>query len=151
MNRHRFLARAIGLSVPLLNLARQPDPWPYELEDLALMSDDSWGRELHRFLRSRDLGYLPKYEEHDAYHALLGYGTTVTEELKLQAFMFGNGSATVAGRVLLAIGAIMFPSKWSVLRAEFARGRRSSPLHRFGTEELIPLPLDDVRRTMCIV
>ena len=146
-----MLARAIGLSVPVLNLVRRPPTWPYTIEDLAAMPDDSWGRELHHFLSSRDLGYLPKYEEHDAYHALLGYGTTVTEELKLQAFMFGNGSATVAGRVLLAIGAVGFPSKWGLLRAEYRRGRRSSPLHRFPTASLIPVPLDEVRRTMCIL
>ena len=151
MNRHRLLARAIGLSVPLLNTVRRPAQWPYSLDDLSDMSDGSWGRELHAFLASRELGYLPKYEEHDAYHALLGYGTTVTEELKLQAFMFGNGSATIAGRALLAMGAVGFPSKWRLLREEYRRGRQSSPLHRFPTTDMIPLPLDVVRRKMCIV
>lgn len=135
----------------MLNLVRRPSPWPYALEDLAAMPEDSWGRELHDFLAGRELDYLPKYEEHDAYHALLGYGTTVTEELKLQAFMFGNGSATVAGRVLLALGAVVFPSKWPVLRGEYRRGRRSSPLRRFPTAALIPEPLDEVRFKMCIV
>lgn len=135
----------------MLNLLRRPTPWPYALEELAEMPEGTWGNELYRFLDDRALGYLPKYEEHDAYHTLLGYGTTVTEELKLQAFMFGNGSVTVAGRVLLMVGGLLFPSKWSMLRTEFRRGRRSSPLHRFVTEDLIPLPLDEVRFTMCIV
>ena len=151
MNRHRLLARAIGLSVPILNLFRSPDEWPYSLDGLSDMPDGSWGRELYSFLESRELGYLPKYEEHDAYHALLGYGTTVTEELKLQAFMFGNGSATIAGRVLLTIGVVGFPAKWRLLREEFRRGRRSSPLHRFPTTVMMPLPLNVVRRKMCIV
>lgn len=150
MNRHNALARAIGLSVPLLNLVRRPAPWPYSLDDLAEMPEGSWGRELSGFLRSRDLGYLPKYEAHDAYHALLGYGTTVTEELKLQAFMLGNGSASVAGRVLLTMGRLLLPSKRLLLHAEYHRGRRSLPLHRFPPEDLIPLPLAQVRRTMCI-
>ena len=151
MNRHRLLAKAIGFSVPLLNLVRRPEEWPYTLDDLSEMPDGSWGRELHSFLATRDLGYLPQYEDHDAFHALLGYGTTVTEELKLQAFMFGNGSATVAGRVLLALGALIFPSKWALLREEFRRGRRTSPLYRFPITAMIPLPLDVVRQKMCLV
>ncbi len=115
------------------------------------MPVESWGGELHRFLSSRGLDYLPRYEEHDAYHALLGYGTTVTEELKLQAFMLGNGSATFAGRVLLVLGATLLPSAWAQLRIEFRRGRRAAPLRRFDTEGLIPFPLTTVRRAMCIV
>ena len=70
-----------------MNYFRRPNPWPFSLEDIQFMNEESLGLELYDFLNDRGLGYLPKYDVHDAYHALLGYVTPVTEELKLQAFM----------------------------------------------------------------
>ena len=79
MRKHRFLAKLIEVSVPILNTFRNPTPWPYSMQDLSGMEKETFGRELYNLLRNRNLNYLPKYEIHDAYHTLLGYGTTVTE------------------------------------------------------------------------
>ncbi|WP_194868225.1 hypothetical protein [Pseudoalteromonas sp. PPB1] len=150
MNKHKVVEKLIGWSVPFLNLFRKPEPWPYKFDDLLYLEQGTLGRELHQFLQSRNLGYLPKYEEHDAYHALLGYGTTVTEELKLQSFMWGNKNATFAGKVLFILGYILFPSKHDEFRREVKRGMEARPLCEYDVASMIPLQLDELRRNLCI-
>lgn len=150
MNKHRILAKLIQLSVPFLNLFRNPKKWPYSFNQLSKMENGTLGKELYNFLNNRGLEYLPKYEVHDAYHALLGYGTTVTEELKLQAFMFANGNATFAGKVLLSIGVIIFPSKIPTLKIEYNRGKNALPLKLHLIEELIERNLEELRSDLCI-
>lgn len=150
MNRHVVVARLIRWSVPLLNLFRRPEPWPYEFNELLNLEEGTLGRELHSFLSSRNLGYLPKYEVHDTYHALLGYGTTVTEEIRLQSFMWGNDNSTFAGKVLFILGYIVFPSKHDVFRADIDRGRKAKRLSEIDVVSIIPMHLDDLRLDLCI-
>jgi len=150
MNRHKVIAKLIQLSVPVLNIFRTPDVWPYPFENLAEFEDETLGRELYNFLSIRNLGYLPKYEEHDSYHVLLGYGTTVIEELKLQAFMWGNKNSTFAGKVLFILGWIVFPSKHSLFRREIIRGKSAKSLSNIPVVSMIPKNLSGLRREFCI-
>ncbi|WP_425641056.1 hypothetical protein ACPUEK_13505 [Marinomonas gallaica] len=150
MNRHRIVAKLIEWSVPILNLFRNPEEWPYPFEQLNEFEDHTLGKALYNFLNSRNLGYLPKYEEHDTYHVLLGYGTSVTEELKLQAFMWGNKNSTFAGRVLFIIGYIVFPSKHSLLKREMIRGSNAKPLSGILVASMIPMNLLELRSNLCI-
>lgn len=150
MNRHRVVAKLIGWSVPFLNIFRRPKPWPYDFNELKNFEEGTLGRELYIFLNSRNLGYLPKYEEHDTYHALLGYGTTVTEELRLQSFMWGNKNSTFAGKVLFVLGYIVFPSKHDIFRADIDRGRKAKKLSDIDIASIAPMRLDKLRIDLCI-
>lgn len=126
--REQVVRWAIRDSVPVLNLARGRDPvWP-PLSTLAEYEPGSLGRLVADFLATRGLGFLPKYEAHDAIHALLGYDTDVRGELELQAFMWGNGSSSVAGRVLFLWGAAMLPEHIGPMGRALARGRRAPKL-----------------------
>jgi len=124
-------------SVPLLNLFRPQPDWPYTLEELKQLPSGSWGAELAQMLSARNLGLLPKYEKHDAFHVLLGYKTTVTGELRLQAFMLGNGSASFAGHVLFGLGILWFPELWSQLRKDFTRGQQSVRISKWNVPTLL--------------
>jgi ubiquinone biosynthesis protein Coq4 len=121
--RRRLVARLIGTSVPYLNWFRRPQPFPLELAELRGLPAGSLGAETAAFLDRRGFGFLPQYETHDVTHALLGYGTTTTGELRLQAFMCGNRSASLAGRLLLLLGALLLPELWPQLQEDYRRGR----------------------------
>jgi len=150
MKRHFIVARLIQWSVPFLNIFRRSDVWPYSFEQLNSLEDGTLGKELYHFLSSRGLGYLPKYEVHDSYHALLGYGTTVTEELKLQAFMWGNRNSTFAGKVLFILGYVVFPAKRPILKREIVRGENAKPLAHLDVHLMIPRKLSNLRSDLCI-
>jgi hypothetical protein len=121
-----LLRSLIVAAVPLLNQVRRPAPWPVPLDTLRGWPPATWGSELAAFLDARGLGFLPQYEAHDAFHVLLGYDTSVEGELHLQAFMVGNGSASLAGRILYLLGCLLMPEHWAQLRCHEQRGRASA-------------------------
>jgi hypothetical protein len=136
--RTRVVSWAIRASVPVLNLVRRPVAWP-ELGELRTYPDGTLGRETERYLDALGLPFLPHYENHDALHVVLGYDTTARGELELQAFMWGNGASSFAGRVLFVWGAVMLPEYVLPMRAALARGRRSARVR----EERFPSELRD--------
>ena len=150
MNLHSIIALMIKWSVPFLNVFRNPPPWPFSFDELGCMEQGTLGRALYGFLTSREPGYLPKYEVHDAYHALLGYNTTVTDELRLQAFMWGNGNSTFAGRILFVLGYVLFAGKRKVLQQDIEKGRTAMPLKGYSVADMIPLDLSQLRIELCI-
>jgi len=136
--RATVVAWMINKSVPLLNLFRRPTPFPYTLNQLRDFPKQSLGAETAAFLDKRNFNFLPQYETHDVFHTLLGYGTTTTGELRLQAFMWGNKSSSIAGRILFIIGSLTLPELWSQLRDDFQRGRRAQKVADLN----IPILLD---------
>ena len=85
------------------------------------------GRGVADILRDNHLQLIPHYENHDLKHALLGYAMTPEDELKLKAFMLGNGdwSITCVGFLLLAV---LTPEEWPTLRRHYQRGRRTQSI-----------------------
>jgi len=139
--RTRLLARMIGASVPLLNLLRRPQPFPYSLDDLRAFPPRTLGGATATFLDKRRFSFLPHYETHDIIHSLLGYGTTTTGELRLQAFMWGNRSSSFAGRVLFLVGILALPELWALLQNDYMRGRRA---HRLAEADIPAMLHDDI-------
>lgn len=150
LSMHRVIEKLIQWSVPLLNIFRRPQVWPFSFDDLKCMDENTLGFHLYEFLNSRGFSYLPKYEVHDTYHTLLGYGTTSIEELKLQAFMWGNNNSTFAGRVLFILGLILLPTKYQLFQVEIIRGKKAKKLKGFDVIEMINKPLLQLREELCI-
>lgn len=143
--RMSLLARMIGASVPMLNRFRKPPPFPYQLNELRDFPAGSLGAETAHFLDSRSFDFLPQYETHDVFHTLLGYGTSTTGELRLQAFMWGNNSSSFAGRVLFVLGLVLTPELWPQLRKDMERGRHSVRVAELDIPKLLPDSVDSLR------
>ena len=126
--RTRLLGFLIKVAVPFLNKFRKTPQWPFTLEELRLLPNESIGNDLAIFLDSQHLKLLPKYEVHDMLHVLLGYGVTPKEEVKLQGFMCGNGSATFGGKVLFIIGLVIKPEYAKSVLKEYKRGKTPQKL-----------------------
>ena len=148
--RSRLLAGLIAASVPLLNRFRRPRPFPYTLEELRRLPPASLGAATAAFLDQRQFGFLPEYETHDVVHTLLGYDTTTSGELRLQAFMWGNRSASTAGRVLLVMGAALLPELWRQLREDFRRGTRAQRLAALDLRVVVHEGCDQLRTDLKI-
>ncbi len=123
--RKKLVAWMINKAVPTLNIFRYPKAWPYTLEEMRKFPEGTLGYDMAEFLDKRSFGLLPKYEVHDAAHTILKYNTTTVGELKLQAFMWGNGSSSYAGRVLFLMGLFILPELWQELKLDYERGRQA--------------------------
>lgn len=91
---------------------------------------------------------------HDLWHVLTGYGTDELGEAALIAFSF----AQIPNRsfpLLLAAAAVIGPKSWDLawpryLWRAYRRGRRASLLTAAPYEELLPLPVAEVRKRLGI-
>jgi ubiquinone biosynthesis protein COQ4 len=123
-------------------------------ETLARTVDDAYGpeeEELH-FVRAR------MRDSHDLWHALTGYGADPLGEGAIVAFSMGQ----VRQNVLYALGALMLAAPMVLLPRHalawprymfqaYRRGRRAAWLLAEPLEDLLPLPLDEVRRRLGIL
>lgn len=120
---------------------------PVELPELRRATDPVRGRDeaSEWFLERTDL-------THDLWHVLTGYGADGAGEASLLPFTLAQlgGRATA----LLSLGAALraWPRAgrgWPrYLWRAWRRGRRAAPLDVVAWEELLPLPLDAVRRAV---
>src|SRR5262245_27187994 len=92
---------------------------------------------------------------HDLWHVLTGYATDEAGEATLLAFGLGQGLGGRVFRLLLVAAAWKGPWAGACafqrgLAAAWRRGRRSARLVEARYEELLPLPLASVRRSVSI-
>jgi ubiquinone biosynthesis protein Coq4 len=144
--RKTLLGRMINLSVPLLNRFRKGIPFHHTLDQLRQLPRDTWGYCTAAFLDREGYGFLPNYEQHDALHTLLGYDTSTEGELRVQAFMVGNGTASFAGRCLFLLGRLLVPELDRDLRPHVHRGRNSEPVDWQQISSLMVVPIESVRQ-----
>ena len=133
LNSFQLLARQIivhartSFLIPIFKRLYGPADAAVTLDYLQSLPVGMLGRGVVDMLLANDLHLIPHYENHDLKHVLLGYEMTPEDELKLKAFMFGNGdwSITCVGFLLLAV---LTPEIWPVLRRHYWRGRRTQPI-----------------------
>lgn len=145
--RERFVTHLLGDYVPLLNLVRRPAPWP-TLAELRAYPTDSLGQRVAGYLDERGLPFKVRYENHDAIHTILDYDTTIEGEMQVQAFLWANGAASPAGRILFVVGGLLLPEQWSSMRAAHARGRAAAHLEEARLPSRLFETLDAVRAAL---
>lgn len=148
-------------------------------EALESLPDGSFGRAYAEFMRAGELSaagladaaaaagprrveldaerewfYARLRDMHDLWHVLTGYGRDIAGEAANLAFTHGQTGSRGIG-VLVVTAAVRGPKSidlsWQryLLRA-WRRGRKAVPLPLVRYEELLPLPLDEVRRRLRI-
>ena len=139
-----------------------------KMEDLAKKPEGSFGRAVYQHMKENNLDFnlFPKlqsnrpvdyisarvYQDHDLWHALLGYSTRVDDELGLQGVTVAQlgsplGVALIAGGILhlltkqplSAVGALQKVSDGYQL------GKRSKFLLNVKLHELFDRPLEEVQ------
>jgi ubiquinone biosynthesis protein Coq4 len=108
-----------------------------------------------RYDSERPIKYLTTriYQDHDLWHALFGYGTTVEDELAIQAFGVAQFQSPIA--LMLIAGGLLHLLGASPKRAidafrkvneVYALGKRAPFLLSIRLHDLLPKPLADVRQ-----
>ncbi len=122
-------------------------------ERLAFMRtlpEHSVGREIAWMLDKNGLRLIPHYEEHDLKHLLLGYGMTTEDEIRMQAYLFGNGNRSVSCLLFLSSG-LLLPSLWSVLYEDYQKGKQAPSIYSLRLEDCLSDLTDDLRQKYVLV
>jgi ubiquinone biosynthesis protein COQ4 len=149
-----------------------------DLDRLSALPDGSLGRTYAEFMRrerieakglvdaaqavaetreidpERDWFFQRLRDMHDLWHVLTGYGRDLAGESANLAFSYAQTRNRGIGVIVLA-AAVLGPRRldfyWPrYLWRAWRRGRRTLPLPMAAYEELLPLPLDEVRRRLRI-
>lgn len=120
----------------------------YHRQKLAYMRElpvHTVGFELAQMLDLHQLQLIPKFEEHDLKHLILGYGMSTQEELGMQAYLLGNGSRKLSC-ILFLSSAILLPSLWKYLYQEFKKGKSKVSIRKISLYMCMHEPLSVIRK-----
>src|SRR5690606_1468319 len=92
------------------------------------------------------LKLVPNYESHDLKHVLLDYKMTPLDEIRMQAFMLGNGNHTIPCYAILIFGLIFLPEKWTTFYRDYKSGQRSEPISTWTIDEYSEFQTHTLRR-----
>jgi len=149
-----------------------------DLDTLAALPEGSFGRTYAEFMRrerieakglmdaaqavaerrdldpERDWFFQRLVDMHDLWHVLTGYGRDIAGESANLAFSYAQTRNRGIGVIVLA-AAVLGPWRLDLhwpryLWRAWRRGRRTLPLPMAAYEELLPLPLEEVRRRLRI-
>lgn len=128
MNPFQHLARkiiclAFRVGIPAFELFHSRARLRRRTMELASYPEGTLGREIGDCLQRFGLRPLPFFESHDLKHVLLGYGMTPVDEIRLQAFVIGNGNRSFPTVLLFCVGALLLPEEWPSVRQAFRRGK----------------------------
>lgn len=97
------------------------------------------GFAMNNFLNKNKLSLVPWYEQHDLKHVLTGYGITAAEEMRMQAFMFGNAGFRPMVTLMTISFLVWTPDIWKELPYHFLIGKFTKPIRGLQIEEVIDL------------
>ncbi len=134
-----LLTSAVESIKPVYAILFQSDkkPWPTTVASLGKRPAGSLGKELERFLTAHGFNLIPLYENHDAYHVLLGYAPEVTDEAAMQFFLLGNRKITVSVVVTVIFSLIILPEYLGKFWREYRRGRSCAPIGKWELQHLL--------------
>ncbi|MEM7103284.1 MAG: hypothetical protein AAF502_09155 [Bacteroidota bacterium] len=146
--RMTLISWLIQMSIPILGFFYKPKPWPHSLDKMRSMEVGTLGRTIASWLDKCGLQLIPKYETHDVKHVLAGYPMTSLGEIRLQAFLYGNGSRSLPTLGVFAIGLVLLPEHWSTFMADLKRGTYCEPLHKQDLASLVPQNLKAIKNQL---
>ncbi|TWV99811.1 hypothetical protein [Chitinophaga pinensis] len=103
--------------------------------ELSALPEGTLGKDIADCLEKHGLRLVPGFESHDMKHILLDFKMTPVGEIRLQAFMLGNGNYSPASFAIFLFGAVLLPDLWHTFYKDFLNGRKAKPISTWTIEE----------------
>lgn len=116
----------------------------YKLVKLRSLKKGSVGREVAEMLDGKGYRLIPKFENHDLKHIVLEYEMTMKDEIRMQAYLVGNGNRTLPCLIFLSLG-IFYPIIWKDLFKEYKNGKSTNSIHYLTLDNCMSKSLQEIR------
>lgn len=130
-----IIKSSFHLSVWIIEQFHDVKIYENKVDFLLKMPEGTLGNDIGRSLKKNNLRLVPRYESHDLKHVLLNYGMNPVDEIRMQAFMIGNGNYSISVFAIFIFGALILPNLWSIFYIDFRKGRESVPIKTWTIEE----------------
>ena len=146
--RGKLLVQMVEIAKPIYGRFFQKSkiPWKQCKASLKKFPPKTLGNALGDFLEKENFELMPKFENHDVYHVLLNYKTTVVDEARMQFFLTGNGkySLFLIGANLLSF--IFLPEYSAEFIREFKKGKQAVSIAKWKFQHLLNEPLEVLQK-----
>lgn len=146
-----ILGRSFKLSVSLIQLFSSQATKQQHSAQVAAWKQlplGSLGRSLVECLEQHELDLVPGFESHDLKHLVLDYPMTAEDEIRLQAFMLGNGNYTLPCFAILGFGMLFLPECWGTFYKDFQRGRTTASIVDWKLENYVDKDLQTLQMAL---
>ena len=140
MNKVQHISRIIikksfNLSVWTIEQFHDIALYEQKARQLQSLPEGTLGNDIAKCLEKNGLRLVPKYESHDLKHVLLDFKMTPVDEIRMQAFMIGNGNYSIPSFAIFIFGVLFLPDLWTTFNRDFINGRNSKPISSWTIEE----------------
>lgn len=135
-----FLLGKVALPSVLLyrNLfKRHKKAWGENRETLMKYPESSIGKLMSDFLLQNNIDLEPKMENHDFFHVVLNYNTTLQEEAALHFFLIGNGKRSHYPFIAALVGFLFFPEYYNLYIDAYHRGKCAKPFVNWDSKKFL--------------
>lgn len=112
------------------------------------LPDGTLGKDIANCLKRNGLRLVPNFESHDMKHVLLQFKMTPVDEIRLQAFMLGNGNYSLPSFAIFLFGVLLLPDQWTRFYRDFINGKNAKPISTWTVEEFAPCQTTTLRETV---
>ncbi len=141
----KIIKQSFDLSVSTIEFFSKMEPYEQKVSELRKLENGTLGKEIAECLDKHNLTLVPKYESHDLKHVLLNYKMTTEDEIRMQAFMVGNGNYSIPSFAILIFGAILLPDLWRTFYSDFKKGKKSIGISEWTIEKYATRNLYELR------
>ncbi|WP_341902561.1 hypothetical protein [Fluviicola taffensis] len=141
----KVIKKSFNLSVWTIQQFYDMSEYNEKMIRLRKLPEGTLGYDIAKCLDQNQLTLVPKYESHDMKHVLLGYEMTPLDEIRMQAFMLGNGNYSFPCFAILAFGIILLPDKWTSFYKDFKKGRTSEKIKTWTIEAYADLNTTELK------
>ncbi len=140
MNIFQIIARTIikksfHLSVWTIEQFHDITVYEQKARQLKELPEGTLGKDIANCLERNNLRLVPNYESHDLKHVLLDFEMTPVDEIRMQAFMLGNGNYSIPSFAIFIFGALLLPDLWVTFYKDYKNGLNAKPIKTWTIEE----------------
>ena len=140
-----IIKKSFNLSVRTIEQFNGMKLCEQKVDELRKLSEGTLGNDIAKCLDDHKLRLVPGYESHDLKHVLLDFKMTPVDEIRMQAFMLGNGNYTLPCFAILTFGAVLLPDQWPTLCNDFRRGRKTKPVSSWTIDQYAEMETTQLR------
>jgi len=141
----KIITISFDFSVSTIERFNDMESYNQKVSALRNLENGMLGKEIATCLDYHQLTLVPNYESHDLKHVLLDYKMTAEDEIRMQAFMLGNGNYTIPCFAILVFGAVLLPDLWSTFYKDYKKGRKSIPISSWTIEDYATYTIHELR------
>jgi len=131
----RIIKKSFHLSVWTIEQFHDIAIYEQKARQLQELPDGTLGKDIANCLEKNNLRLVPNFESHDLKHVLLDFKMTPVDEIRMQAFMLGNGNYSIPSFVIFIFGALLLPDFWVTFYKDYKNGQNSKPIKTWTIED----------------